>query len=140
MVRRAVAPRASGGLLAGNLALLVVVLGLPIAVLVERSLARSQAGGWWGGLTLDHYAALADRVTLLPVSALEALGNSLVFAVVAAGLAVLVGGLASLVVVHGRSAVARAFDLGMMLPLGASFEKAVRSGNLNLSHVRVGHG
>ena len=60
------------------------------------------------------------RVTLLPVSALEALGNSLVFAVVAAGLAVLVGGLASLVVVHGRSAVARAFDLGMMLPLGAS--------------------
>ena len=120
VVRRAVAPRASGGLLAGNLALLVVVLGLPIAVLVERSLARSQAGGWWGGLTLDHYAALADRVTLLPVSALEALGNSLVFAVVAAGLAVLVGGLASLVVVHGRSAVARAFDLGMMLPLGAS--------------------
>ena len=112
--------RAVGQRLAGNLALLVLVLGLPIAVLVERSLARSQAGGWWGGLTLDHYVALADRVTLLPVSALEALGNSLVFAVVAAGLAVLVGGLASLVVVHGRSAVARAFDLGMMLPLGAS--------------------
>ncbi len=120
VVRRAAMPRASRGLLVGNLALLAIALGLPIAVLVERSLARSQASGWWGGLTLDHYAALADRVTLLPVSALEALGNSLVFAVVAAGLAVLVGGLASLVVVHGRSAVARAFDLGMMLPLGAS--------------------
>ncbi len=116
VVRRALPPRASGRLLAGNLALLGVVLGLPIAVLVERSLTRANVGGF----TLDHYGALADRVNLLPVSALGALRNSLVFAVVAAGLAVLVGGLASVVVVHGRRAVARAFDLGMMLPLGAS--------------------
>ena len=120
-VRRVVVPRASGRLLAANLALLAVVLGLPIAVLVERSLTRGGTGGLTlDQFTLDHYAALADRVALLPVSALEALGNSLVFAVVAAGLAVVVGGLASVVVVHGRRAVARAFDLGMMLPLGAS--------------------
>lgn len=126
-VRRAPLPRAGRGLLAGNLALLGVVLGLPILVLVERSLRHvggrsggGWSGGWTGGWTLDHYAALADRVNLLPVSALGALGNSLLFAVAAAGMATVVGGLASVVVVHGRRAAARAFDLGMMLPLGAS--------------------
>ena len=120
VVRRVPPLRASGRLLAANLALLGVVLGLPIAVLVERSLIRGRSGGGWGVFTLDHYGALADRLSLLPVSALGALRNSLVFAVVAAGLAVVVGGLASVVVVHGRRTVARAFDLGMMLPLGAS--------------------
>ena len=120
VVRRVPPPRASVRLLAANLALLGVVLGLPIAVLVERSLTRGRSGGGWAGFTLDHYGALTDRLSLLPVSALGALRNSLVFAVVAAGLAVMVGGLASVVVVHGRRTVARAFDLGMMLPLGAS--------------------
>jgi thiamine transport system permease protein len=120
VVRRVPPLRASRRLLAANLALLGVVLGFPIAVLVERSLTRGRSGGGWGGFTLDHYGALADRLSLLPVSALGALRNSLVFAVVAAGLAVVVGGLASVVVVHGRRTLARAFDLGMMLPLGAS--------------------
>ena len=107
-------PRAGARLLAGNLGLLGAVLGLPVAVLVERSLVID--GGW----SLRNYAALSDRVNLLPVSAIGALQNSLLFAVVATGLAVVVGGLASLVVVHGRRAASRAFDLGMMLPLGAS--------------------
>ena len=39
---------------------------------------------------------------------------------VATAIAVLVGGLASLVVVHGPRALSRVFDLGVMLPLGAS--------------------
>gem|GEM_PF-211437 len=95
-------PRAGARLLAGNLGLLGAVLGLPVAVLVERSLAID--GGW----SLRNYAALSDRVNLLPVSAIGALQNSLLFAVVATGLAVVVGGLASLVVVHGRRAAARA--------------------------------
>jgi thiamine transport system permease protein len=54
------------------------------------------------------------------VSALGALRNTIVFAVAATGMAVLVGGLASLVVVHGRRWLSRLFDLGLMLPLGAS--------------------
>ena len=107
-------PRASRLALLGNLGLLGAVLGLPMAVLVERSLAVGD------GYSLRNYGALADRLTLLPVSALEALGNSLVFAVVATAIAVLVGGLASLVVVHGPRALSRVFDLGVMLPLGAS--------------------
>ena len=92
--------------------------GLPIAVLVERSLASGRgADAAW---SMRNYVALADRVDLLPISALGALRNSLLFAVVATGLAVLVGGLASVVVVHGRRTTSRLFDLGLMLPLGAS--------------------
>ncbi|MEE2631792.1 MAG: ABC transporter permease subunit, partial [Actinomycetota bacterium] len=115
---RRVLPRASSRLLVGNLGLMAVVLGMPIAVLVERSLTtgRGPDAAW----SVRNYAALADRVDLLPISALAALRNSLLFAVVAAGLAVLVGGLASLVVVHGRRTTSRLFDLGLMLPLGAS--------------------
>ena len=101
-------------LLGANLALLATVLLLPVAVLVERSLAVGD------GYSLRHYGALADRVNLLPVSALVALRNSLLFAVVATALALVVGGLASLVVVHGRGSVSRIFDLGLMLPLGVS--------------------
>ncbi len=90
------------------------MLLLPVLVLVERSLAVGD------GYSLRHYGALAERVDLLPVSALVAVRNSLLFAVVATGLAVVVGGLASLVVVHGHTWASRLFDLGLMLPLGVS--------------------
>jgi len=89
-------------------------MGLPVAVLVERSFLSG------GGYSLDNYRALAVRVDLLPLTALEALVNSFVFALAATAMAVTVGGLASLVVVHGQRALSRVFDLGLMLPLGAS--------------------
>ena len=44
----------------------------------------------------------------------------LVFALVLLAIAVIVGVSAALVVVHGRGAVARIFDLGLTLPLGTS--------------------
>jgi thiamine transport system permease protein len=100
--------------LVANLGLLSAVLGLPAVVLVERSFRSG------GGYSLANYRALAERVDLLPVTALGALGNSLLFAVVAVALAVTVGGLASLVVVHGPRGISRVFDLGLMLPLGVS--------------------
>lgn len=101
-------------LLAGSLGTGAVFLGVPLAVLVERSLRTGD--GW----SLDHYRSLADRVRLLPVSATEALVNSLAFAVVAAGIALIVGGIASLVIVHGDRFTSRMVDLGMLLPLGVS--------------------
>lgn len=109
--------RAGLRLLTGNLCLLALVLGLPVVVLVERSLRHVGDGGGW---TFGHYSALAERVNVLPISAIDALGNTLLFALLAAGLATIVGGLASVVVVHGHRSLSRAFDLGMMLPLGAS--------------------
>ncbi len=116
----AAAPRHRGPGLIANLAAMALVLGLPVAVLVERSLA---AGG--GGYTLRNYQALAERVNLLPDTALAALRNSLMFATPAALLALLVGGAATLVVMRpgrqgGGQRIGQAFDIGLTLPLGTS--------------------
>ena len=97
-----------------NLGLGLVLLGGPIGVLVERSFSTG------GGYGFDHYRALAERAPQLPAPATTALANSIVFAVTATAMAVLVGLLASLVVVHGRRGLARVFDLGLTLPLGTS--------------------
>ena len=107
-------PVASWPLLGANLGLLLGAIGLPMLVLVERSLATGH------GYSLSNYGALTERVSLLPVSAATALVNSLLFAMVATALAVLVGGFASLVVVYGRRGLSHFFDFGLMLPLGVS--------------------
>ena len=116
----AAAPRRRGPGLVANLAVMAVILGLPVAVLVERSLAAGRGGGY----TLRNYTAMAERVNLLPDTALAALGNSLMFAVPAAALALLVGGAATLVVMRsgrgGSRHIGRAFDIGLTLPLGTS--------------------
>ncbi len=98
----------------GNIAFTTLILGTPIGVLVERSLSVGN------GYSLSNYSALTHRVRQLPAPALAAVGHSLVFAVIATTLAALIGGLASLVVVHGRRALSRIFDLGLTLPLGTS--------------------
>jgi thiamine transport system permease protein len=90
------------------------LLGLPLVVLIERSLSTGD------GYALTNYQALSERVRLLPISALDALANSLAFAVVAAGIAMIVGGMASLAIVHGTKFASRLLDLGMLLPLGTS--------------------
>jgi len=97
-----------------NVTVMLVLLATPIAVLIERSLAVGD------GYSFRHYGALARRARQLPAPAIIALRNSLMFAVLATALAVVVGGLASLVVVHGRRALSRVFDLGLTLPLGTS--------------------
>ena len=116
----AAAPRSRGPSLVANLAAMALILGLPVAVLVERSLAAGRGGGY----TLRNYTAMAERVNLLPDTALAALGNSLMFAAPAAALALVVGGAATLVVVRaGRGSsrrIGRAFDIGLTLPLGTS--------------------
>lgn len=104
---------------AGLLSLLTVVatLGLlfvPIAVLVIDSLTTGSGFGF------DHYRALADRPPFLTVTPLRAIGNSLGFAVLAATLATVIGGWASVAVVYGRGSFARLLDVAYLLPLGVS--------------------
>ena len=116
----AAAARRRGPGLVANLAVMAVILGLPVAALVERSLAAGRGGGY----TLRNYTAMAERVNLLPDTALAALGNSLMFAAPAAALALAVGGAAALVVMRadrgGSRHIGRAFDVGLTLPLGTS--------------------
>lgn len=101
-------------LLAGNIFFLLMMIGLPIIILLESSLTVGD------GYSFQNFASLADRVTLVPVSALTALKNSLLFAVIATIFASLLGCIASFVVVHGRRWISNLFDMSMMFPLGIS--------------------
>ena len=98
----------------GNGVFVLVLLGLPIAVVIERALSVGDRYG------LANFRALGTRVPQLPASALSALGNSLIYALIAAGIALVVGGIASVIVVHGRGFLRHVFDIGLTLPLGTS--------------------
>ncbi|MGV9628286.1 ABC transporter permease [Streptomyces sp. NPDC003487] len=107
-------PRGAGqwALLAGVLLTIVALLVLPPAVLVQRSLD--------GGL--GYYRALTgqDGNTFL-VPPIDAIGNSLEYAVAATGIALLIGALAAAALTRrdaGR--LVRGFDALLMLPLGVS--------------------
>lgn len=108
-------PRGAGewGLLAGVLATIAVLLVLPLAVLVQRSLDAPD---------FAYYRALthSDGGVFL-VAPIEAIGNSLEYALAATAIAVTVGGLAAAALTRrdaGRWV--RGFDALLMLPLGVS--------------------
>ncbi|MEU6090182.1 iron ABC transporter permease [Streptomyces sp. NPDC047085] len=108
-------PRGAGqwALLAGVLVTIALLLVLPLAVLVRRSL---DAPG------LGYYRALtdADGGTFL-VAPLHSVWTSLEYAVAATAIAVTVGGLAAAALARrdaGR--LVRGFDALLMLPLGVS--------------------
>ncbi|MGN3959905.1 ABC transporter permease [Streptomyces sp. WAC8370] len=108
-------PRGAGqwALLAGVLGVIVVLLVLPLAVLVQRSLGAS-GFGYYRALTRE------DGGTFL-VPPIEAIGNSLQYAVAATAIAVMIGGLAAAALTRrdaGR--FVRGFDALLMLPLGVS--------------------
>ncbi|HEY7105664.1 MAG TPA: iron ABC transporter permease [Acidimicrobiia bacterium] len=96
-----------------NLAVMAVLVGAPIAALVDRSLDTPTGYGF------GFYRALngLHRGSTLFVSPLEAVGTSLRYAVVATVLAVGIGGCAA-VVLTGRTS--RAWEGLVSLPLGVS--------------------
>jgi thiamine transport system permease protein len=96
----------------GSLGALGLFLGLPLAVLVERSLAVGDGHG------LDAYRELTRPTSALLATPWEAVVNSVVYAAAATAIAVVVGGLAAFAVAGRRGA--RVLDGLLMLPLGAS--------------------
>ncbi len=108
-------PRGAGQwtLLAAVLATVAVLLVLPLAVLVQRSLA---APG------LRYYRALtnADGGTFL-VAPINAVGTSLNYAAAATAIAVVIGALAAAALTRREAGrLVRGFDALLMLPLGVS--------------------
>ena len=102
------APRGRARILVGaSVVGTLLLLAIPITVLVARSIQP----GSYSRLVQD------DPVVGVPVSSAA---NSLIYAVVAATIAVLVGVMASAVITAGRSKLSRWFDLTLMLPLGTS--------------------
>ena len=100
------------GLVVGSLGALALFLGLPLAVLVERSLATGE------GHSFEAYRALTRPTAALLATPWEAVLNSVVYASAATAIAVVVGGLAAFAVADARGS--GVLDALLMLPLGAS--------------------
>ncbi|WP_371934684.1 ABC transporter permease [Streptomyces sp. KL118A] len=110
-------PRGAGqwtllGLVMATVALLIL---LPLGVLVQRSLDGPD------GFGVAYYRELtsADGGAFL-VPPIEAIWNSLQYAVVATAIAVLIGGLAAAALTRRAGRLVRGFDALLMLPLGVS--------------------
>ncbi len=95
-----------------GLGVLALFLGIPLAVLVERSLVVG------GGHGLDAYRSLGDQTSVLLAAPWEAIVNSVVYATAATLIAVLVGGLSAYAVADARGS--RVLDGLVLLPLGVS--------------------
>ncbi|WP_398859653.1 ABC transporter permease [Streptomyces chengmaiensis] len=117
--RTARRPRGAGqwALLGGVLASVAALLLTPLAVLVERSLDGP------GGYGLHYYRALTTldaRGGAFLVPPIEAVWNSLEYALAATAIAVAVGGLAAAALTRRAGRLVRGLDALLMLPLGVS--------------------
>jgi len=114
--RRRPRSRAERALIATTMGTLGIIVGLPIAVLVTRSLRTPD------GIGIGNYTSLADASATPALFAppLEAVANSISIAVAAVLVATLVGMLAAATISYSESRSGRVFDLTIMLPLGAS--------------------
>ena len=100
-----------------NLAVMAVLLGGPVAVLVERSFDTA------GGYSFGFYRALSElrRTSTIFVPPTEAVRNSLVFAALATVIALVIGGLAAFAIAGPRrSRRSTGLDTLLLLPLGVS--------------------
>lgn len=102
------------------LGLVSIVIGLPLVALIERSfLVGSNLGEEGQRYGLGNYAELATPVGLLPTSALQAVGTSLKFALLASLVAGVVGLASALSIVRGGRA-GRFVEAASLVPLGIS--------------------
>ena len=92
--------------------MLAAFLGIPLAVLVQRSVSIGD------GYSLAAYRALFDPTSALLATPWEAVWNSVVYAGEATAIAVVVGGLAAFAVATTNGT--RVLDVLLMLPLGTS--------------------
>ncbi|MBL8162772.1 MAG: iron ABC transporter permease [Anaerolineae bacterium] len=104
-------------LVGATLTVMSIFLFLPLAALVMTSITVGETG-----LTLSYYAGLTSnpRGSVLFVPPIQAIGNSLVFALVTTVLAVGFGLLSAYLLVNERSRLVRWLDPLFMLPLAVS--------------------
>lgn len=119
-------PRGPGqwALLGGVLVTALLLILLPLGVLVERSFDGADGADGPGGYGFGYYRALQSAgsggSSTFLVPPLEAVGNSLRYALVATLIALVVGGLAAAALTRRAGRLVRGFDALLMLPLGVS--------------------
>ena len=94
-----------------------VVLGVPLAVLIERSLRGPER---LRPAQLLRRCSRRSQRSALFVPPIEAVQNSLVFALIATLICAPLGLMAAVVIARGRGRLASGFDALLMLPLGTS--------------------
>jgi thiamine transport system permease protein len=116
VVARRARTRGERAVVGANLVLMALLLGVPLAMLIERSLAGTDGYG------LQNYIALlsSSQRSALFVPPIEAIQNSLLFAVVATAISAPLGIAGAFVIARGGGRLASAFDALLMLPLGTS--------------------
>ncbi|MEP7158223.1 MAG: ABC transporter permease subunit, partial [Chloroflexota bacterium] len=99
-----------------NVVAAVILLGLPLALLVERALSGPS------GYSVANFTGLFGESArnALFVPPIEAVQNSLVFAATATAICLPLGLLAAAVIAYRRGGLSDAFDALLMLPLGTS--------------------
>ncbi len=113
-VLRRLRTRGEKAVATASLGALALFLGVPLAVLVERSLAIGD------GYSLEAYRALGRPTDALLATPWEAVVNSVVYAASATLIALIVGGLAAFAVAGSSRTGTWLLDGSLMLPLGAS--------------------
>ncbi|PKV88234.1 thiamine transport system permease protein [Streptomyces sp. TLI_146] len=111
-------PRGAGQwtLLAAVLAVIAVLILLPLGVLVARSLDTPDGYGFGYFRSLQ---SVGEGGTFL-VPPLEAVWNSVQYALAATGIALVIGALAAAALTRRGGRLVRGFDALLMLPLGVS--------------------
>ena len=114
LARPAKSPR-ERALVWGVLIFIFALLFTPLLALLARSALNN------GALDLSNYRALAEssRGSLLFIAPIESVVNSLRFALMSTGLALIIGVIASFMIV-GPGPLARVMDPLLMLPLATS--------------------
>lgn len=97
-----------------NLLVMLLLLGTPILVLIDRSLRTAS------GYSFSAYTSLGERIPGLAAPSTTAMLNSARFAVVATVLALAIGLASATVIAYRRGWLSRSFDALLMLPLGTS--------------------
>ena len=102
------------GIVFGTMTVTLAMLATPLVLLLHSAFRVSDGYGF------DHFVALGERDTAFLVSPLEAITNSLSFALAAATIALVVGSIAAVTIAYTRGRSRRWMDTVLMLPLGTS--------------------
>lgn len=92
--------------------LILLLMYLPVLILIAFSFTEATNVGEWSGFTLDLYPRLFQSEEIM-----SALGNTLLIAVISAGLATIIGTLGAIGAFYSRKKVRNAIDLGTQIPV-----------------------